>query len=364
MSQDTKNRIQRPPAEVVFADEIQRLIEQETGKIPPGWNMSPLSVEKFILGDETLGIEKKFVGSRETITRIIISLATNRGAMLVGEPGTAKSWLSELLTAAISGLSTLTIQGGAITNIHQLLYAWNDAIIRERGPVPEALIPGPLFSGMKEGKLVRFEEMARCSPSLQNAVLSILSERLLVIPELQGEHATLFASEGFNIIGTSNTLDYGVGEMSAALKRRLNFETIRPIRKLDDEIGVVMREASRLFAASGIDVAPDTDVIAMLVTIFHELRMGQSVDGRSTDRLVTTAMSTAEAVTVAHAMGVYAYYYNQGKMQAESLVEFLIGAALKDNADDRRRMKHYFETEVALKKGLAWNTVYEHRDLL
>ena len=359
-----KSAVQRPAVEELYARELDILKQWDPGPVPPGWQLSPFAIERFILGDPQLKIDRKFVASRELVTRVIIGLATNRGAMLIGEPGTAKSWLSELLTAAISGRSTLTIQGGAITHINQLLYSWNEAILNTRGPCIEALIPGPIYQGMQQGLLVRFEEIARCPTHIQDAILSILSERQIMVPELNGENSLLFARNGFNIIATSNSLDKGINEMSAALKRRMNFETIEPIRSLSDEIDVVMRESKKLIQLSGVDVTPDATTIEALVTIFHELRNGQTLDGRSTDRLAATVMSTAEAVSVAHAMGVYAWYYRNGKMQVEDLVHFLIGAALKDNQADRRRMKHYFETEVANKKGKHWEAVYAQRDQL
>ena len=186
-----------------------------------------------------------------------------------------------------------------------------------------------------------------------------MSERSIPIPELSGPESILYAREGFNLIGTSNTTDLGVHDMSSALKRRMNFETIHPIKIIDDEIEVVLREAVKLLQASGVDVQPDEEILRVLVTIFHELRNGQTVDGRSTDRLASAVMSTAEAVSVAHAMGVFAYYYRDGHMVAEDFTDFLVGAAVKDNVTDLKRMNHYFETEVAQKKGAVWETVYQ-----
>jgi len=357
--------VRRYPAEITFQNELSKIVDNDKHPTPPGWNMSPIAVEKFIIGDEKLQVQRKFIGDREQITRIIISLVTNRGAMLVGEPGTAKSLLSELLAAAISGDSTLTVQGGAVDQVSQLLYSWDKSILKQHGHCKEALVPSPLYCAMRDGKLARFEEIVRCPQHIQDAVLSILSEGTLVIPELsltKGENV-LFAKEGFNIIATSNTRDLGLNQMSSALKRRMNFETIRPIPFVDDEIEIVNQEATRLLKLSGVNVQPNIDVISLLVTIFHELRNGQSLDGRSTDRLSGTAMSTAEAVSVAHALGVHAFYYRESNMQIGDLVEFLIGATLKDNPEDRRRMRHYFETEVATKKGEAWREIYKKRFL-
>jgi MoxR-like ATPase len=351
--------IQRPPVEKVFASELEKLRATDNRPVPPGWKLSPDAIERFVLGDEKQGISAKFIGSRELITRIIISLITNRGAMLVGMPGTAKSWLSELMSAAISGRSTLIIQGGAIESISQLLYGWNEQVLKTHGPVREALMPGPIFSAMERGQIVRFEELARCSPQIQDALLSILSERQIAIPEMSGGEAILYARQGFNIIGTSNTLDLGVHEMSAALKRRLNFETIEPITHVTDEMSIVSQQAASLIKQSGVSVPIDEKVVECLVTIFHELRNGQSLDGRSTDRLAATVMSTAEAVSVLHALGLYSFYYRDGRMLIDDLLYFLIGATLKDNPEDRRRLKHYFETEVARKEGAHWQRVYQ-----
>ncbi len=355
--QDLTRQAQRLPAEVYYANELHALRSQDDGPRPPGWQLSPRAVEAFILGDDKLSTPK-FVAPNEIVTRIIISLATSRGAMLVGAPGTAKSWLSELICAAICNDSTLIIQGGAIETVQQLLYTWNKAILERNGPCIEALIPGPIYRGMESGLLVRYEEIARSSTALQDALLSIMSERSIAIPELSGDASTLYAREGFNLVATSNTTDQGVNEMSSALKRRMNFETIHPIGSLDDEIEVVMRESEKLLWSSGVDVKPDQEMVRALVTIFHELRSGQSLDGRSTDRLASAVMSTAEAVAVAHAMGVYAYYYREGHMAAEDFTDFLVGAAIKDNPSDLKRMNHYFETEVALKKGPLWETIY------
>jgi MoxR-like ATPase len=356
---DTARGIQRQPAEVYYAEELDALRRADPYPRPPGWRMSPRAAEAFVLGDARQGSSPKFVSPTNIVRRIIISLATQRGAMLVGRPGTAKSWLSELICAAISDNSTLVIQGGAIETVQQLLYTWNAAILERRGPCLEALIPGPIYRGMEAGTLVRYEEMARSTPALQDALLSIMSERSIPIPELSGKDDILFARDGFNLVGTSNTVDQGVHEMSSALKRRMNFETIHPITSVDDEIGVVLRESRKLLLASGVDVEPDEEIIRVLVTIFHELRNGQSLAGRSTDRLASAVMSTAEAVSVAHAMGVHAYYYHEGKMRAEDFTEFLVGAAIKDNLSDLKRMNHYFLTEVVQRSDSVWPVVYQ-----
>lgn len=358
------SKLQRLPAEVAYADELERLKSADSHPIPPGWNMSPIAVEKFILGDGETKTAPKIVVEPGVITRIVIGLCTDRGCLLVGEPGTAKSWLSELIAAAISGDSSLSVQGGAVSEISQLLYSWNEALLRQEGPKPSALVPSPIYRGMRDGKIVRFEEIARCPQPLQDALLSLLSDRFIAIPELSGKQGVLYSRAGFNVIGTSNSIDEGVNRMSAALKRRMNFELIAPIRHVDDEIAVVLREVARLNRQSDIEVEIDEKVIEVLVTIFHELRNGQSLSGRSTDRLAGATMSTAEAVSVAHAMCIHAFYYSRGEMRIDNLLHFIIGSALKDQPEDRRRFRHYFDTEVSQKKGTRWQEAYAQRDLI
>ena len=74
----------------------------------------------------------------------MVTLAGERGLLLVGEPGTAKSMLSELLAAAISGTSALQVQGTAGTTAEHLRYGGNYALLLARGPQPEALVPSPV----------------------------------------------------------------------------------------------------------------------------------------------------------------------------------------------------------------------------
>ncbi|MBY6031754.1 AAA family ATPase [Marinobacter daepoensis] len=363
-SRSTTRRAQREPAEVLYREELDKLMSMDPGPTPPGWRLSPRGVEKFLLGDEKLGIERKFVADRSMVVRVIISLCTSRGCLLVGEPGTAKSWLSELLAAAVSGVSTLTLQGGAISEVGQLLYSWNEALLRSEGPSRKALVPTPLLRGMMEGRLVRFEEIARCPQALQDALLSVLSDRVVIIPELSGDDGVILAREGFNLVATSNSLDEGVHRMSAALKRRMDFEEVRPIPHLDDEIDVVMREVAKANQRAGIEPAVDPLVVEILVTMFHELRNGQTLDGRSTDRLAGAALSTAEAVSVAHAASLNAWYYGGGAMTIEHMMHHVIGSALKDQPDDRRRLRHYFDTTVASREGDGWRQVQALRSLI
>jgi MoxR-like ATPase len=355
--------IQRPPSEVFYAEELEKLRASDTAPKPPGWSMSLHAVRRFILGDEALGIRRKFVGNPSLVDRAMVTLATSRGLMLVGEPGTAKSLLSELLAAAVSGTSTLTIQGGASVTEDQIKYSWNYALLVAEGPTPRALVPAPLYTGMKEGRIVRFEEITRCPLEVQDSLLSALSDRVLAVPELSGGDAMVFAKEGFNVIATANTRDRGVNEMSAALKRRFNFETVFPIGDFATELALVKTETARLLQRSGVPVSPSDDLLEVLVTTFRELRGGATGEGQAIERL-SAVLSTAEAVSVAHSVGVRGYYLRGDGGTPADLVECLAGTAAKDNPEDLKRLRAYFEQRVARRSDPQWRALYEARHLL
>jgi MoxR-like ATPase len=373
----------KQPAELRFADELALLAAQDQHPKPPGWNLSPKAVRTFILGG-SLGsakapakgkknsstaaegtILRKFHGDESLIDRAIVSLMSNRGLLLVGEPGTAKSMLSELLAAAISGNTALTIQGTAGTTEDQIKYSWNYALLLAEGPTQNALVPAPLYHGMSKGQLVRFEEITRCPPEIQDTLISVLSDKVLFIPELRGEATAIYAQPGFNIIATANTRDRGVHEMSAALKRRFNFETVPPIADKEFELQLVTQQASEMLQQSGAKAELPQDVLDVLVTTFLDLRNGRTDEGTAVERPQAT-MSTAEAVAVAFAAGLDACYFGDGKVQGEHLARQLVGTVLKDSTDDAKRVRQYFEVivKVRAKKSPQWKSFYEGRGIL
>jgi MoxR-like ATPase len=360
-AKDSGPDLQRPAAEILYAAELEKLAALDKDKPrPKGWRLTPQSVLGFVIGDEKLGLQPKFVGSRAFLERSVVALATNRGLMLIGEPGTAKSYLSELLAAAISGDSTLTIQGSAGTTDDNIKYSWNYALLLAEGPSEKSLVPAPLYRGMEGGKIVRFEEITRCPIEIQDILLSILSDRVMTIPELEGPGRSLYARTGFNVIATANTRDRGVNEMSAALKRRFNFETVQPIVNLNDEMALVQRESDKLLSRADIPVTLRPNIVELLVTTFHELRNGKTGDGKALEPL-TTAMSTAEAVSTAYAAGIHAYYYGDSEVEPKHLVQHLVGSALKDAPDDIKKLEHYFHHVVKGRKSRAWPEYYEAR---
>lgn len=367
MTQDQPERradtVLRRSAEDRYAPELAQLALADQGDRPPGWRMSPRAVRQFICGGGPS--TRKFYGDDALIERSIVTLAGNRGLLLVGEPGTAKSMLSELLAAAISGTSTNVIQGTAATTDEQIRYSWNYALLLAEGPSERALVPSPMHRGMRLGQLVRFEEVTRCPPEVQDTLVSVMSEKMLAIPELEADAGILRARPGFNLVATANLRDRGVHEMSAALKRRFNFETVLPIADLKQEVELVRREARQELHESGVDMDLGEDVVTVLVETFQDLRRGATSDGMAVER-PTTVMSTAEAVSVCLSAGLSDWYFGERKLRIESVATHIGGAVFKDKTEDMEKLRHYFQSVARTRAGQGplgsvWKRFYAAR---
>jgi MoxR-like ATPase len=375
--------VQQPPAEDKYANQLAFLRAADALPRPRGWLLSPERVVDFVCGTQgeairapaaadlppdapkSLAIEAKFIGPRSLVERCVVTLAGERGLLLVGQPGTAKSMLGELLAAAISGTSALAIQGTAGAGEDHLRYGWNYAMLLESGPRPEALVPSPVLTAMRTGKLVRIEEVTRCLPEVQDALISVLSERRMMIPELEGPGGSVFAAPGFNVIATANLRDRGVSEMSAALKRRLNFETVLPIGDAQQEIRLVGSRAQAVLSESGTDVAVDARLIEILITTFRDLREGRTEEGWNVER-PAAVMSTAEAVTVVTAITRQGAFFPAKKDPVSLLPGYLLGVVLKDNQEDRDRLLAYWDGPIRSRSETdsLWKRMYELRDVL
>jgi MoxR-like ATPase len=366
------------PPEFAYAEELAFLAAYDTGPRPPGWNLTPRAVVTFVMGSsgEALSppgkksrmvISTKFVGERALVERAVITLAGERGLLLVGEPGTAKSMLSELLSAAVCGSSQLVVQGTAGTTEDQLRYGWNYALLLAEGPSPRALVPSPVLSAMRSGGVARVEEVTRCLPEVQDALVSILSDRRIAVPELSGsDDSAIHAVPGFTVIATANLRDRGVSEMSAALKRRFNFEVVGPIGDLATETDLVRRQARAALDRAKAEYTVDDAVLEALVTAFRDLRNGVSEEGWSVDR-PSTVMSTAEAVSVATSLGLAGAYFPGDRDLASLLPGHLLGVVRKDNPGDAARLLGYWDGAVrrrAESGAMLWRRLWELRDVL
>jgi len=353
----TKTEALREPAETQFASELAALAAIDTRDRPPKWLLSPWAVLTYVMGgtleDGTI-ISPKYVGNRRLIEIAVSTLATDRALLILGVPGTAKSWVSEHISAAVSGDSTLLVQGTAGTPEEAIRYGWNYALLLAKGPSLEAVVPSPVMRGMTTGKIVRVEELTRVPGDVQDTLITILSEKTLPVPELNSE---VRAIKGFNIIATANDRDRGVNELSSALKRRFNTVVLPVPDNMEEEVEIVQRRVVQLGRSLELpSEMPAIDEIRRVVTIFRELREGKTADGKSKLKQPSSTLSTAEAISVITSGIALATHFGSGKLQASDVASGMLGAIVKDPVQDRIVMQEYLETVIKERDG--WKDLY------
>ena len=357
-NQKTMSNVLRLPAEKLYANELEALNEEDKKEEKPiGWQLSPKAVLKFVTGGTASGvtITPKYIGHNRLVEIAIATLLTDRSLLLIGEPGTAKSWLSENLTAAISGDSGKVIQGTAGTSEEHIRYSWNYAMLLANGPSNEALLKSPIYRAMETGSVARFEEISRCASEVQDALISILSEKTIAIPELSQE---LPAQRGFSIIATANTRDRGVNDMSSALKRRFNIIVLPAPATLETEVSIVTKRVAEISNNYKLKAQqPSAEAIEKIVTIFRELRKGATLDEKQKLKSPSGVISTAEAISLITNSMALAGSFGTGVVTDEDLASGLQGAIVKDEDKDKLVWKEYLEN-VMKKRGAAWRELY------
>jgi MoxR-like ATPase len=337
----------RQHAEQEFAAELEALAAQDDRQKPPGWNLSPWAVKTYLLGGrlaDGFEVSPKYVGNGKLVEIAVATLATDRALLLYGVPGTAKSWVSEHLAAAISGNSTLLVQGTAGTDEASLRYGWNYARLLAEGPSTKALVPSPMMLAMESGQIARIEELTRIPSDVQDTLITILSEKTLPIPELNQETQ---ATRGFNVIATANNRDKGINELSSALLRRFNTVVLPPPDTLEDEVAIVSRRSEQMGRALELPCEkPALEEIRRVVTIFRELRNGLTEDGKTKVKSPSGTLSTAEAISVIAGGMALSAYYGDGQLKAGDLVSGMVGAIVKDPVQDQVVWQEYLQTIV------------------
>lgn len=353
----TATSVMRQHAEQQFAEELAELKKADQRQRPENWALSPWAVVQYLMGatlDNGLQVSAKYIGSPRLMEIAVATLATDRGLLLYGVPGTAKSWVSEHLSAAISGDSTLLIQGTAGTSEEQLRYGWNYAQLLANGPSEKALVPSPLMQAMRAGKIARVEELTRIPADVQDSLITVLSEKTLPIPELGSE---VQAVRGFSVIATANNRDKGVNELSAALKRRFNTVVLPVPGNEDDEVAIVVKRVSEMGRALQLPAEPPAlKEVRRIVQIFRELRSGKTEDGKTQIKSPTATLSTAEAISVINNGMALAGHFGDGVLRPLDMASGLIGAVVKDPVQDQVVWNEYLETVV--KERAEWKDLY------
>ena len=360
MSEPAASVVLRPHAEDEYADELAELAAFDDRPRPPGWKLSPWAVVRYLMGGPVGGssemvLTPKYVGAQRLIEIATATLATDRAVLLLGVPGTAKTWVAEHLAAAISGDSTLLVQGTAGTTEETLRYGWNYARLLSEGPSEAALVPSPIHRGMSRGAIVRVEELTRMPPEVQDALVTVLSEKVLPIPELDTE---LSAVRGFNLIATANDRDRGVNDMSSALRRRFNTVVLPLPATVEEEIAIVSRRVAELGRALALPEVPAAaDEIRRVVTIFRELRSGVTTDERTALKVPTGTLSTAEAISVITNGTALAAHFGDGTLTPNDIAAGIIGAVVSDPIHDAVAWREYLEGVV--RERPDWGEFYD-----
>ncbi len=347
----------RPHAEQLYAEELAALARHDIRPRPPQWLLSPWAVVTYLMGGQLADgteITAKYIGSRRLIEVAVATLATDRGLLLLGVPGTAKSWVSEHLAAAISGRSTLLIQGTSGTQEEAIRYGWNYARLLAEGPSEAALVPSPVMTAMREGRIARIEELTRIVSDVQDALITVLSEKVLPVPELGLEVQAL---KGFNVIATANDRDKGVNELSSALRRRFNTVVLPLPADPEDEVRIVSTRVAELSASLELPEVPAAeDEIRRVVTVFRELRSGVTADGRTTVKSPSGTLSAAEAISVITSGLALSGHFGDGRLQPSDVASGMVGAIVKDPVADAVAWTEYLELVVRNRSG--WGDFY------
>jgi len=350
------NNVLRQHAEELYAEELYELEKADTRPRPPNWRLSPWAVATYLLGGRLKNkfeVSAKYIGDRRLMEIAIATLATDRALLLLGVPGTAKSWVSEHLSAAISGDSTMLIQGTAGTSEEAMRYGWNYARLLAEGPSRDALVPSPMMRAMHDGKICRVEELTRIPADVQDTLITVLSEKTLPIPELSDE---VQAVKGFNVIGTANDRDRGVNDMSSALTRRFNTVVLPTPATLEEEVEIVQQRVTSMGRMLELPAEkPALEEIRRVVTIFRELRSGVTADGQTKIKSPSSTLSTAEVISVVTNGISLAAHFGSGDMQPGDVAAGIVGAVIKDPVQDRTVWLEYLETVMKDR----WNDLYE-----
>jgi hypothetical protein len=179
---------------------------------------------------------------------------------------------------------------------------------------------------------------------VQDALISILSEKYISIPELDDDNI-VFAQPGFSIIATANSRDRGVNDLSSALKRRFNFVRIPVVTNKRSETEIVRFRTEELLRRHRIELDVPPTLLDILLQSFADLRAAAAAAG-SDDEKLESALSTAEQIGVLEDAILHSNFFGDRTLRAQTLAGSLVGSLARRTPEDLAILNKYWHGVV------------------